>query len=98
MFEVRGSAAIATMGDLKIRTRRTIEMAQEKPVYIVRDGEPVGGIVSMEMLEILHEALEERYIAQVARERLEAVRGGSETLVEEAEFWSRADQIVGSNP
>ena len=96
MFEVRGSAAFATMGDLKTQARRTVEMAQERPVYLLRDGEPVGGIVSMEMLDILQEALEDGYVAQVARERLDAIREGAEDLIDEEEFWARADAVVGS--
>lgn len=96
MFEVRGSAAFATMRDLKTQARRTIEMAQEKPVYLLRDGEPVGGIISMEMLDILQEALEDGYIAEVARARLDAIREGSEDLIDEEEFWARAEQAVGS--
>jgi PHD/YefM family antitoxin component YafN of YafNO toxin-antitoxin module len=94
MFETRGAAAFATMGDLKNRLRETIEKAKERPVYLLRDGEPVGGLVSMQMMEILQEALEDLYIADVARKRLEAVRTGKEELLDEDEFWAEAGKIL----
>lgn len=94
MFETRGSAAFATMGDLKMRARQTIEKAQEKPVYLLRDGEPVGGIVSLRMLEFMNDMLEEKYISGVAERRLHAIDGGEDDLIDEDEFWARADAIV----
>ena len=94
MFETRGAAAFATMGELKNRAKQTIAKAQERPVYLLRDGEPVGGIVSMEMMELLQEVLEERYISAVAQQRLQAVRAGTEELLEEDEFWARADAMM----
>jgi len=96
MFEIRGSAAIATMGDLKTRTKQTIDKAQEKPVYLLRDGEPVGGIVSLEMLELLQDALEERYMSAIAQARLKALREGDAELLEETEFWAEADAIMAN--
>ncbi len=98
MFEIKGSAVVATMGDLKNRSRETIEKAQEKPVYLVRDGEPVGGIVSMAMLEVLQEALEDRYLARVAQNRLDAIRQGKAGLLDEEEFWARADEVIAKQP
>lgn len=94
MFETRGSAVFATMGDLKMRAKQTIEKAQEKPVYLLRDGEPVGGIVSLEMLELLQDVLEDRYLSDVAGQRLQAIRDGSDELLDEEDFWARADQIM----
>jgi PHD/YefM family antitoxin component YafN of YafNO toxin-antitoxin module len=96
MFETRGSAAFATMGDLKARAKETIEKAQEKPVYLLRDGAPVAGIVSIEMLELLQDILEDRYLSEVAQQRLQAVRDGVDDLLDEEEFWARADAIVAS--
>ena len=96
MFETRGSAAFATMGDLKTRAKQTIQMAQEKPVYLLRDGEPVGGIVSIDMLELLQDVLEDRYISDIAQQRLEAIRDGSDELLDEDEFWAQADAIMAS--
>jgi PHD/YefM family antitoxin component YafN of YafNO toxin-antitoxin module len=96
MFETRGSAAFATMGDLKTRARQTIQKAQEKPVYLLRDGEPVGGIVSIEMLEMIQDVLEDRYISDVAQQRLQAIRDGSDELLDADEFWSQADAIMAS--
>jgi PHD/YefM family antitoxin component YafN of YafNO toxin-antitoxin module len=94
MFDTRGSAAFATVGDLKTRAKQTIEKAQEKPVYLLRNGEPVGGIVSIEMLELLQDVLEDRYIADVAHQRLQALRDGTDELLNEDDFWARADAVM----
>lgn len=94
MFETRGSAAFATMGDLKNRARQTIEKAQDKPVYLLRDGEPVGGIVSLRLLELLQDVLEDRYVSGVAEQRLQAIRDGSDRLLDEDDFWTQADAIM----
>ncbi|HEX8453840.1 MAG TPA: hypothetical protein VF647_17185 [Longimicrobium sp.] len=83
------------MGDLKMRAKQTIERAQDKPVYLLRDGEPVGGIVSLEMLELLQDVLEDRYLSDVAAQRLQRIRDGGEDLLDEDDFWMRADQIMG---
>lgn len=96
MFETRGSAAFATMGDLKNRARETVEKAQEKPVYLLRDGEPIGGIVSMAMLDLLQDVLEDRYVSSVAEQRLQAIRDGGDALIDEDEFWQRADAIMAA--
>lgn len=84
----------ATMGDLKMRAKQTIEKAQEKPVYLLRDGEPIGGIVSLEMLELLQDVLEDRYLSDVAAQRLRGIRDGGDELLDEEDFWTRADQIM----
>lgn len=94
VFETRGSAAFATMSELKNHAKRTIEKAQERPVYLLRDGEPVGGIVSIEMLEVLQDVLEDRYISDVAQQRLQALRDGTDNLLDEDEFWARADAVM----
>lgn len=94
MFETRGSAAFATMSELKNHAKQTIEKAQERPVYLLRDGEPVGAIVSIEMLEMLQDVLEDRYIADVARKRLQSLRDATDDLLDEDEFWARADAIM----
>jgi PHD/YefM family antitoxin component YafN of YafNO toxin-antitoxin module len=96
MFDTRGSAAFATVGDLKTRAKQTIEKAQEKPVYLLRNGEPVGGIVSIEMLELLQDVLEDRYIADVAHQRLQALRDGTDELLNEDDFWARADAVMAA--
>lgn len=94
MFETRGSAAFATRGDLKMRARQTIEKAQEKPVYLLRDGEPVGGIVSLRMMEFMNDMLEEQYISRVSEQRLQAIRNEDDELLDEEEFWALADAII----
>jgi PHD/YefM family antitoxin component YafN of YafNO toxin-antitoxin module len=96
MFETRGSAAFAALGDLRTRAKQTIEMAQEKPVYLLRDGEPVAGIVSIEMLELLQDVLEDRYVSDVAQQRLQALRDGTDELLDEDDFCARADAIMAT--
>lgn len=96
MFKTRGSAVFATMSDLKTRAKQTIEKAQEKPVYLLRNGEPIGGIVSLEMLELLQEVLEERYIQDAAERRLQAIREGEDELLDEDVFWARADSVMAA--
>lgn len=83
-------------GGSQAPARQTIEKAQEKPVYLLRDGEPVGGIVSIHMLELLQDVLEDRYISDMAEQRLEAIRDGSDELLDEDEFWAQADAIMAS--
>jgi hypothetical protein len=72
------------------------EKAQEKPVYLLRAGEPVGGIVSIEMLELLQDVLEDRYISDAAQQRLQQLRDGTEELLDEDDFWARADAIMAT--
>ena len=92
MFTVTGpSAVIATVSELKTKTKETLGAAQVSPVYIVRDGKPVGGIVNMEMMALLHEALDDQRMGKVAATRLEAVRRGEDQLLDEDEFWTAVD-------
>jgi hypothetical protein len=84
MFESRGSAAFATMGDLRTRTKQTIARVQERPLYLLKEGEPIGVIVSIAMLELLQDVLQERYVSDVVQEGLGALRAGSDELQEEA--------------
>jgi len=75
MFTVTGpSAVIATVSELKAKTRETVGAAQRSPVYLVRGGKPVGGIVNMEMMALLEEALEDQRMARVAATRFDAGR------------------------
>ncbi len=92
MFTVTGpSAVIATVSELKMKTKETVGAAQHGPVYLVRDGKPVAGIISMEMMAILEEALEDRRMARLADARLEAIRQGEDDLLGEDAFWTEID-------
>lgn len=92
MFTVAGpTAIIATVSELKTKTKETVGASQRGPVYLVRDGQPVAGLINMEMMAVLEEALEDRRMARVAGARLQAIRSGEETLLEEDEFWAEVD-------
>jgi hypothetical protein len=59
---------------------------------------PVAGIVSMEMMEFLLDTLEDRRVAEIASDRLQAIRGGEEELLDEESFWARADEMMARKP
>lgn len=92
MFQVFGPlAVIATVSELKTRMKETLNAARRAPVYLVRDGQPVAGIVSMEMMSVLEEALEDRRLARVAGERLDAIRSREDALLDEDAFWTAVE-------
>jgi PHD/YefM family antitoxin component YafN of YafNO toxin-antitoxin module len=91
MFAVIGpSAVIATVSELKTKMKETLMAAERSPVYLVRDGQAVAGIISMDMMAVLQEALEDRRIAQIASGRLDAIQGGEDALIDEDAFWAKA--------
>jgi prevent-host-death family protein len=91
MFSVRGPAVIATVSELKAKTKESLGAASRGPVYVVRDGQPVAGIVSIEMMAVLEEALEDRRLAGIAAKRMNSIRSGEDTLLEEGEFWNAVE-------
>lgn len=92
MFTVTGpTAVIATVSELKTKMKETLGATRRGPVYLVRDGQPVAGIISMEMMAVLEEALEERRMARVAGARLEAIRQSEDELLDEDAFWAEVD-------
>jgi PHD/YefM family antitoxin component YafN of YafNO toxin-antitoxin module len=95
---IRTRVEVCSKSDLKNQTRQTVEKAQEKPVYVIRDGQPVAGIVSMEMMELLLDTLEDRHITAIASDRLQAIRKGAEELLDEESFWARADELMARRP
>lgn len=98
MFTVTGpTALIATVSELKTKTKQTIGAAQRGPVYLVRDGQPVAGIINMEMMAVLEEALEDRRMARVASVRLDAIRQGEDELLDEDAFWAEVDARGAAN-
>jgi PHD/YefM family antitoxin component YafN of YafNO toxin-antitoxin module len=94
MFETRGSATIATMSDLKNQGRQIVDTASRRPVHLLRDGQHVGTVISPEATSFLMDALEERYLANSARERLAAIRSGEEELISDDDFWAQADALM----
>jgi len=82
---------IATVSELKTKMKETLGAAQRGPVYLMRDGQPVAGIINMEMMAVLEEALEDRRMARVAGARLEAIQQRDEGLIDEDDFWAEAD-------
>lgn len=92
MFTVTGpTAVIATVSELKTKMKETLGAARRGPVYLMRDGQPVAGIINMEMMAVLEEALEDRRMARVASARLEAIQQGDEGLMGEDDFWAEVD-------
>jgi hypothetical protein len=83
-------AAVVTATELKQDVRGAFTVAEEHRVYVTKDGQPIGGLVSMEMMAILEEALADRQLAAVAAERLAAVKDGADVLLDEKEFFARA--------
>lgn len=99
MFTVTGpSAVIATVSELKARMKETIAATRRGPVYLVRDGQPVAGIISMEMMAVLEEALEDQRLARIAGARLTALRRGEDELLDADEFWPAADASRDESP
>ncbi len=65
-------------------------------MYLLRDGEPIGGIVSLEMLELLQDVLEDRYISSIGEQRLQSIREGEDNLLDADDFWARADAAMAA--
>ena len=67
-------------------------------MYVTKDGQPIGGLVSMEMMEILEEALADRQLAAIAAERFAAVKDGTDVMLDEKEFFARASSKKAGAP
>ena len=97
MFKVSGpTTVIATVTELKTKTKETVGAVQHGPVYIVRDGKPVAGLINMEMMAMLEEALEDRRLSRIAGARLDAIHQGDDDLLDEDAFWNAADARRGT--
>ncbi|MEJ7810800.1 MAG: type II toxin-antitoxin system prevent-host-death family antitoxin [Gemmatimonadaceae bacterium] len=98
MFTVRGPrAAIATATELRRDVKGTFAEARERDrVYVTSDGKPLGMILSIEMGRLFDELLEERRLARIATDRLRAIRDGTDTLLDEDEFWAAAERRVAA--
>jgi PHD/YefM family antitoxin component YafN of YafNO toxin-antitoxin module len=91
-------AAILTATELKQDVRGAFTAAEQHRVYVTKDGQPIGGLVSMEMMEILEETLADRQLAAIAAERLAAVDAGTDDLLDEKEFFARASSRKAAAP
>ena len=87
-------AAVVSTTEVKNDVRGAFKMAEEYRVYVTKDGQPIGGIISMAMMRILEDALENLQIAGIATDRLAAVRAGADTLLDADEFFARADAAM----
>ena len=82
---------MATMSDLKTQAKQTLAATKDARIYVLNDGKPVAGLVSLELMGILEEVLEDRALAHVAMQRHAAIESGEDTLLEEDEFFAAAE-------
>jgi hypothetical protein len=89
-------AAVVSTTEVKKDVRGAFKTAEEYRVYVTKDGQPIGGIVSMEMMDLLENALENLQIARIATDRLAAVRTGADILLDAEDFFTQADAAVAA--
>lgn len=53
-------AAVVTTTEAKRDLPGTFKVAEKLRVYVTKDGQPIGGLVSMEMMALLEQAIAER--------------------------------------
>ena len=82
---------MATMSDLKTQAKQTLAATKDARIYLLNDGKPVAGLVSLELMGILEEVLEDRALAHVAMQRHAAIESGEDMLLEEDEFFAAAE-------
>ncbi|MBX9857658.1 MAG: hypothetical protein K2Y26_19175 [Gemmatimonadaceae bacterium] len=59
---------------------------------MTQDGRPVAGIVSLDIMSVIEEVLEDEALSAVTKDRIEAVENG-EALLDEEEFLLLASRI-----
>lgn len=95
MFVIRApGAAVVTTSEAKRDIPGTFRVAENHRVYVTKDGQPIGGMVSMEMMALLEEALADRDMAAVAGQRFDAVRSGADALLDADDFFAAADALL----
>ena len=92
VFTVGAESRVTTVSELKKDTKKTLEASREAPVYVLKGGKPVAALISMEMVEILNEAREDRRLTKIAARRLEAIESGEERALNEAAFWAAVEK------
>lgn len=97
MFVIKQAGiGMATMSDLKTQAKQTLAAAQDARIYVLNDGKPVAGIVSLEIMSLVEDLLEDQALAKVAQERVTAVESGSEALLDEDDFFAQADAMLAA--
>lgn len=92
MFVIKQAGiGIATMSDLKTHAKQTLAATKDARIYVLNDGKPIAGLVSLELMAMIEEFIEDRALAQVAMERHAAIEAGDDALLEEDEFFAAAD-------
>ena len=91
MFNVPADGFVATISELRKDTKKTLAASHDGPVYVFSDGKPIAAVVSLEMMELVTEAMENSRLGRVAGERLEAIRSGNRPLLSEEEFWAKVE-------
>jgi len=95
MFVIKApGAAVVTTSEAKRDIPGTFRVAERHRVYVTKDGQPIGGMVSMSMMAILEETLADRETTEVAASRLQSVRDGGDDLLDADDFFSQADAMV----
>ena len=92
MFSVKAPfAAVVTSTELKQDVRGAFKLAEAHRVYVTKDGQPIGGLISMKMMAILDEVLSDRRLGKIAAKRLAAIQAGRDTLIDEKDFFVQAE-------
>lgn len=91
MFTVPADGSIATISELKKSTKETLRASEGGPVYVLSDGKPVAAVVSLDLLETMSEALEDRRMSRISGQRMDAISEDRSSLLSEDEFWSRVE-------
>lgn len=82
---------MATMSDLKTHAKQTLAATRDARIYVLNDGKPVAGLVSLEHMGMLEELLEDRALARVAMQRQAAIESGEDMLLDEDDFFAAAE-------
>ena len=91
MFSVPADSSIATISELKRSPKETLQASRDGPVYVLSDGKPVAAVVSIELIEMINEAIEDRRLSRIAGERMDAISRDPKALVSEDDFWVRVE-------
>lgn len=60
-------------------------------MYVLSDGKPVAAVVSIELVEMINEAIEDRRLSRIAGERMDAISRKTQSLLSEDDFWERVE-------
>lgn len=92
MFVIKQAGiGMASMSDLKSNAKQTLAATKDARIYVLNDGKPVAGLVSLEVMAMIEEFIEDRALTQVAMERHAAIEAGDDALLEEDAFFAAAD-------